>query len=150
MLRFGRCFGPVCPLNCPVPVIAPIPLSCSTHLHLVHVHSSVYHTGPYTFSIGDTSKYSQYVRGGIVTQVKMPHTVNFVSTLHCCLLQTVRPTLRLTVGSLFALVSGGISKKCGCSPLCLSCRVQVVQNTSPLVSVLQNLFTNSCPKFRHK
>ncbi|KAI0243169.1 Ubiquitin-like modifier-activating enzyme 1 [Lamellibrachia satsuma] len=35
--------------------------------------------GTYTFSIGDTSKYSQYVRGGIVTQVKMPHTVNFKS-----------------------------------------------------------------------
>lgn len=33
--------------------------------------------GPYTFSIGDTSKYSDYVRGGIVTQVKMPKMVNF-------------------------------------------------------------------------
>ena len=40
----------------------------------------VSHTGPYTFSIGDTSKYSEYVRGGIVTQVKMPTTINFVST----------------------------------------------------------------------
>lgn len=35
--------------------------------------------GPYTFSIGDTSKYSEYVRGGIVTQVKMPKTVEFKS-----------------------------------------------------------------------
>lgn len=33
--------------------------------------------GPYTFSIGDTSKYSDYVRGGIVTQVKMPKIINF-------------------------------------------------------------------------
>lgn len=33
--------------------------------------------GPYTFSIGDTASYSDYVRGGIVTQVKMPKTVNF-------------------------------------------------------------------------
>ena len=35
--------------------------------------------GPYTFSIGDTSSYSEYVRGGIVTQVKMGTTVSFVS-----------------------------------------------------------------------
>lgn len=33
--------------------------------------------GPYTFSIGDTSKYSEYIRGGIVTQVKMPKTIHF-------------------------------------------------------------------------
>ena len=36
--------------------------------------------GPYTFSIGDTSGFSDYVRGGIVTQVKMPKIVKFVST----------------------------------------------------------------------
>ncbi|EDO33332.1 predicted protein [Nematostella vectensis] len=35
--------------------------------------------GPYTFSIGDTSSYSDYVRGGIVTQVKMPKIVKFKS-----------------------------------------------------------------------
>ena len=35
--------------------------------------------GPYTFSIGDTSSYSDYVRGGNVTQVKMPQKVSFVS-----------------------------------------------------------------------
>jgi len=35
--------------------------------------------GPYTFSIGDTSSYSEYVRGGIATQVKMPKTVQFKS-----------------------------------------------------------------------
>ena len=35
--------------------------------------------GPYTFSIGDTSPYSDYVRGGIVTQVKKPKTISFVS-----------------------------------------------------------------------
>lgn len=33
--------------------------------------------GPYTFSIGKTSNYTDYVRGGIVTQVKMPKTVQF-------------------------------------------------------------------------
>ena len=35
--------------------------------------------GPHTFSIGDTSDMSAYIRGGIVTQVKMPKSVNFVS-----------------------------------------------------------------------
>lgn len=33
--------------------------------------------GPYTFSIGDTSNLSTYIRGGIVTQVKMPVTVSY-------------------------------------------------------------------------
>ena len=36
-------------------------------------------SGPYTFSIGDTTGFSDYVRGGIVTQVKMPKVVKFVS-----------------------------------------------------------------------
>ncbi len=35
--------------------------------------------GPYTFSVGDTSGYSEYTRGGNVTQVKMPTTISFVS-----------------------------------------------------------------------
>ncbi|MPC17570.1 Ubiquitin-like modifier-activating enzyme 1 [Portunus trituberculatus] len=35
--------------------------------------------GPFTFSIGDTTKFSDYVRGGIVTQVKMPKIVKFKS-----------------------------------------------------------------------
>ena len=35
--------------------------------------------GPYTFSIGETSQFSDYIRGGIVTQVKMPASVKFVS-----------------------------------------------------------------------
>ncbi|XP_068718241.1 ubiquitin-like modifier-activating enzyme 1 [Montipora capricornis] len=35
--------------------------------------------GPYTFSIGDTSGFSEYDRGGIVTQVKMPKIVKFKS-----------------------------------------------------------------------
>lgn len=34
--------------------------------------------GPYTFSIGDTSKLSPYISGGIFTQVKMPKIINFV------------------------------------------------------------------------
>lgn len=33
--------------------------------------------GPYTFSIGDTSTYGTYIRGGIVKQVKMPTTLQF-------------------------------------------------------------------------
>ena len=36
--------------------------------------------GPYTFSIGDTTSYGGYVRGGVVTQVKMPQKVSFVSS----------------------------------------------------------------------
>lgn len=35
--------------------------------------------GPYTFSIGDTSQYGTYIRGGIVTQVKMPTSISFKS-----------------------------------------------------------------------
>ncbi|XP_071438940.1 ubiquitin-like modifier-activating enzyme 1 isoform X2 [Hetaerina americana] len=33
--------------------------------------------GPYTLSIGNTSKFSKYQRGGIVSQVKMPKILNF-------------------------------------------------------------------------
>jgi ubiquitin-activating enzyme E1 len=33
--------------------------------------------GPYTFSIGDVSKFGQYQRGGIFTQVKMPKIIDF-------------------------------------------------------------------------
>lgn len=35
--------------------------------------------GPYTFSIGDTTNYSDYICGGIVTQVKMPKVISFKS-----------------------------------------------------------------------
>ncbi|KAK6467250.1 ubiquitin-like modifier-activating enzyme 1 isoform X1 [Huso huso] len=35
--------------------------------------------GPYTFSICDTSSFSDYVRGGIVSQVKMPKKISFKS-----------------------------------------------------------------------
>lgn len=35
--------------------------------------------GPYTFSIGDTSGLADYVRGGIVTQVKVPKKASFKS-----------------------------------------------------------------------
>lgn len=34
--------------------------------------------GPYTFSIGDVTKFGQYTTGGYVTQVKQPKTLNFV------------------------------------------------------------------------
>ena len=35
--------------------------------------------GPYTFTIGDTSNLGDYERGGVVTQVKMPKSTDFVS-----------------------------------------------------------------------
>lgn len=35
--------------------------------------------GPYTFSIGDTTSYSDYIKGGIAIQVKMPKKLNFKS-----------------------------------------------------------------------
>ncbi|GHJ85862.1 hypothetical protein NliqN6_2264 [Naganishia liquefaciens] len=35
--------------------------------------------GPYTFSVGDTSNLSDYVSGGIFTQVKMPKVIEFKS-----------------------------------------------------------------------
>lgn len=35
--------------------------------------------GPYTFSIGDTTNFTKYQRGGLVTQVKMPKKLNFKS-----------------------------------------------------------------------
>lgn len=35
--------------------------------------------GPYTFSIGDTSKFGKYITGGIATQVKMSRVMNFKS-----------------------------------------------------------------------
>ncbi|PVG03605.1 putative UBA1-ubiquitin-protein ligase, E1-like enzyme [Serendipita vermifera] len=35
--------------------------------------------GPYTFEIGDTSKFGSYVRGGLFTQVKMPKIIRFKS-----------------------------------------------------------------------
>lgn len=35
--------------------------------------------GPYTFSIGDSQSLTDYIRGGVATQVKMPKAINFVS-----------------------------------------------------------------------
>ncbi|XP_050429029.1 ubiquitin-like modifier-activating enzyme 1 [Adelges cooleyi] len=35
--------------------------------------------GPYTFSIGDTTSFSNYLKGGIATQVKMPKKLSFKS-----------------------------------------------------------------------
>ncbi|MBO8619789.1 hypothetical protein INO80_14155, partial [Staphylococcus aureus] len=35
--------------------------------------------GPYTFSICDTSNFSDYIRGGIVSQVKVPKKISFKS-----------------------------------------------------------------------
>lgn len=42
--------------------------------------ASLCSTGPYTFSICDTTGFSDYVRGGIVSQVKMPKKIGFVSS----------------------------------------------------------------------
>ena len=53
------------------------PLQGMTEVNGVEKQISV--LGPYTFSIGDTSSYSEYVRGGIVTQIKKPKTISFVS-----------------------------------------------------------------------
>ena len=44
--------------------------------------------GPYTFSIGDTSNCSDYLRGGIVTQVKVPKKITYVSII-CTFSNTV-------------------------------------------------------------
>ena len=41
--------------------------------------SLIFLTGPYTFSIGDTKSFSKYTKGGIVTKVKMPKKIQFVS-----------------------------------------------------------------------
>lgn len=38
-------------------------------------------TGPYTFSIGDTTGFSPYTKGGLVTKVKMPKKLKFVSVI---------------------------------------------------------------------
>ncbi|CAJ0755253.1 721_t:CDS:10 [Entrophospora sp. SA101] len=38
--------------------------------------------GPYTFSIGDTSSFGNYISGGLFTQVKMPKTIHFVRSLN--------------------------------------------------------------------
>lgn len=35
--------------------------------------------GPYTFGIGDTSNFSDYIRGGVATQVNMPKKISFKS-----------------------------------------------------------------------
>lgn len=35
--------------------------------------------GPYTFTVGDTTGFGDYISGGIFTQVKMPKIIEFVS-----------------------------------------------------------------------
>ncbi|XP_068171349.1 ubiquitin-like modifier-activating enzyme 1 [Antennarius striatus] len=37
----------------------------------------IQYRGPYSFSIGDTSSFSEYKKGGIVTEVKLPIKLNF-------------------------------------------------------------------------
>lgn len=36
-------------------------------------------SGPFTFTIGDTSQFGEYIGGGTVTELKMKETVKFVS-----------------------------------------------------------------------
>ena len=55
--------------------------------------------GPDRFSIGDTSKFSEYVRGGIVSQVKQPAKLNFVR--HSCNIQAYTAHRRSFLRSLF-------------------------------------------------
>ena len=49
-------------------------------IELIQSNMHFFLQGPYTFSIGDTSGFSDYFRGGVVTQVKMPKVVKFVSS----------------------------------------------------------------------
>ena len=57
----------------------------------------VYLIGPYTFSIGDTTDLSDYISGGIVTEVRMPKVLKFVSKLlHCDLYVSFNPNLSLS------------------------------------------------------
>lgn len=44
-----------------------------------YVLHSFHPLGPYTFSICDTSNFSEYIQGGIVSQVKVPKKISFVS-----------------------------------------------------------------------
>lgn len=48
--------------------------------------------GPYTFSIGDTTGFSEYIRGGIAKQIKMPSTIRFESLE----VQRLNPTYIIT------------------------------------------------------
>eukprot|EP01116_Phalansterium_solitarium_P005098 TRINITY_DN1640_c0_g2_i3.p1 TRINITY_DN1640_c0_g2~~TRINITY_DN1640_c0_g2_i3.p1 ORF type:complete len:1022 (+),score=445.16 TRINITY_DN1640_c0_g2_i3:103-3168(+) len=49
----------------------------ATQLNLTAEPFEIKVTGPFTFSIGDTSKLGRYRGGGIVTQVKVPQPVRF-------------------------------------------------------------------------
>ena len=43
--------------------------------------------GPYALEVADTTKFSAYSKGGVLQEVKMPVTVEFVRfTIHCVLL----------------------------------------------------------------
>ena len=41
--------------------------------------NNTFDAGPFTFTIGDTSKFGVYTGGGTVTEVKKPEIVHFVS-----------------------------------------------------------------------
>jgi len=48
-------------------------------LGIVSLNFCLFCSGPYTFSIGDTTGFSAYTKGGLVTKVKMPKKLKFVS-----------------------------------------------------------------------
>lgn len=49
------------------------------HLFDAISSNNTFTSGPFTFTIGDTSKFGVYSGGGTVTEVKKPETVQFVS-----------------------------------------------------------------------
>lgn len=65
-------------------------------------------TGPYTFSICDTAGFTDYVRGGIVSQVKMPKKIAFVSDKRSvtltCLLSPPPPLISKTTTNLLTIL----------------------------------------------
>jgi len=46
---------------------------------IVHSIEFIIFSGPYTFTIGDTTKFGIYTGGGTVTELKKPEIVKFVS-----------------------------------------------------------------------
>lgn len=56
-------------------------LSFSFFLFPFFFNKIFFKIGPYTFSIGDTSEFSDYISGGVATQVKTQKDFTFVSYL---------------------------------------------------------------------
>lgn len=77
--------------------------------------------GPYTFSIGDISEMSDYTKGGIVTQVKVPKFISMVINylfigykyMDCCFLRN-QSKVPWTLQSSFSLISLNSSVPANC------------------------------------